>query len=157
MRIGLGFDVHRFVEGRPLFLGGVEIPFNKGLLGNSDGDVLIHAVADAILGAIAEGDIGTHFPDTDMNIKGIQSGKILAAAAELIKKKGYNIQNLDAVVITEEPKIHRYRKTIISSLAEILGIDQGSISVKGKTTEGLGFTGRKEGIAAEAVVLLTKS
>lgn len=157
MRIGLGFDVHRFVEGRPLFLGGVEIPFNKGLLGHSDGDVLIHAVADAILGAIAEGDIGTHFPDTDMNIKGIQSGKILAAAAELIKKKGYNIQNLDAVVITEEPKIHRYRKTIISSLAEILGIDQGSISVKGKTTEGLGFTGRKEGIAAEAVVLLTKS
>ncbi len=156
MRIGLGFDVHRFVDGRPLFLGGVEIPFNKGLLGHSDGDVLIHAVSDAILGAISEGDIGAHFRDTDMSIKGIQSGKILSFCSELMKKKGYRIHNLDAVVITEEPKISVYRTSIIASLAEILGIDQDLVSVKGKTTEGLGFTGRREGIAAEAVVLLEK-
>ncbi|HEX2967290.1 MAG TPA: 2-C-methyl-D-erythritol 2,4-cyclodiphosphate synthase [Syntrophorhabdaceae bacterium] len=157
MRIGLGFDVHRFVDGRPLFLGGVHIPFSKGLLGHSDGDVLIHAVSDAILGAISESDIGTHFPDSDMSIKGIQSSKILAAARELMKKRGYRIQNLDTVLITEEPKIYTYRQPIIASLAEILEVDKGLINVKGKTTEGLGFTGRREGIAAEAVVLLVEA
>jgi 2-C-methyl-D-erythritol 2,4-cyclodiphosphate synthase len=157
MRIGIGYDVHRLVEGRRLFLGGVEVPFDKGLLGHSDGDVLIHAICDAILGAISEGDIGVHFSDSDESIKGIESFKILTHVRELVKKKGYRIVNIDAVVITEEPKISLYREKIKSRLAEILEIDVTSLSVKGKTSEGLGFTGRKEGIAVQAVVLLEKA
>jgi 2-C-methyl-D-erythritol 2,4-cyclodiphosphate synthase len=157
MKIGIGYDVHRLVEGRRLFLGGVEIPFNKGLLGHSDGDVLIHAICDAMLGAISEGDIGVHFPDSDESIKGIDSVKILAYVLELTKKKGYRIVNIDAVIIAEEPKVSPYRETIKVRLSEILGIDITSVSVKGKTTEGLGFTGRKEGIAVQAVALLEKT
>jgi 2-C-methyl-D-erythritol 2,4-cyclodiphosphate synthase len=157
MRIGIGYDVHRLVEGRRLFLGGVEVPFDKGLLGHSDGDVLIHAISDAILGAISEGDIGIHFPDSDESIKGIESVKILTHVWELAKKKGYRIANIDAVIITEEPKVSPYRERIKARLAEILEIDIASVSVKGKTTEGLGFTGRKEGIAVQAVVLLEKT
>jgi 2-C-methyl-D-erythritol 2,4-cyclodiphosphate synthase len=157
MRIGIGYDVHRLVEGRRLFLGGVEVPFDKGLLGHSDGDVLIHAISDAILGAISEGDIGIHFPDSDESIKGIESVKILTHVRELAKKKGYGIINIDAVIITEEPKVSPYRERIKARLAEILEIDIASVSVKGKTTEGLGFTGRKEGIAVQAVVLLEKT
>ena len=156
MKIGIGYDVHRLVEGRRLFLGGVEVPFNKGLLGHSDGDVLIHAICDAMLGAISEGDIGVHFPDSDESIKGIESVKILAHVLELTKKKGYRIVNIDAVIIAEEPKVSPYRETIKVRLSEILGIDIASVSVKGKTTEGLGFTGRKEGIAVQAVALLEK-
>jgi 2-C-methyl-D-erythritol 2,4-cyclodiphosphate synthase len=156
MRIGIGYDVHRLVEGRRLFLGGIEIPFNKGLLGHSDGDVLIHAICDAILGAISEGDIGVHFPDSDESIKGIESVKILVYVLELTKKKGYRIVNIDAVIIAEEPKVSSYRKKIMTRLSEILEIDITSVSVKGKTTEGLGFTGRKEGIAVQAVALLEK-
>jgi len=156
MRIGIGYDVHRLVEGRQLFLGGVEIPFDKGLLGHSDGDVLIHAMCDAILGAISEGDIGVHFPDSDESIEGIESVKILTYVQELTKKKGYRIVNIDSVIITEEPKISPYREKIKARLAEILEVDITSVSVKGKTTEGLGFTGRKEGIAAQAVALLEK-
>jgi 2-C-methyl-D-erythritol 2,4-cyclodiphosphate synthase len=156
MRIGIGYDVHRLVEGRQLFLGGIEIPFDKGLLGHSDGDVLIHAICDAILGAISEGDIGVHFPDSDESIKGIESVKILAYTRELATKKGYEIVNIDAVVIAEEPKVSPYREKIKVRLSEILGIDITSVSVKGKTTEGLGFTGRKEGIAVQAVALLEK-
>lgn len=156
MRIGIGYDVHRLVEGRRLFLGGVEVPFDKGLLGHSDGDVLIHAISDAILGAISEGDIGIHFPDSDESIKGIESVKILTHVRELARKKGYNIVNIDAVIITEEPKVSLYRERIKARLAEILEIDIASVSVKGKTTEGLGFTGRKEGIAVQAVALLEK-
>ena len=157
MKIGIGYDVHRLVEGRRLFLGGVEVPFNKGLLGHSDGDVLIHAICDAILGAISEGDIGVHFPDSDESIKGIESVKILAYVRELTKKKGYRIVNIDAVIIAEEPKVSPYREKIKARLAEILEIDITSVSVKGKTTEGLGFTGRKEGIAVQAVALLEKT
>lgn len=156
MRIGIGYDVHRLVEGRRLFLGGVEVPFDKGLLGHSDGDVLIHAISDAILGAISEGDIGIHFPDSDESIKGIESVKILTHVRDLARKKGYNIVNIDAVIITEEPKVSLYRERIKARLAEILEIDIASVSVKGKTTEGLGFTGRKEGIAVQAVALLEK-
>jgi 2-C-methyl-D-erythritol 2,4-cyclodiphosphate synthase len=156
MRIGIGYDVHRLVEGRRLFLGGIEIPFDKGLLGHSDGDVLLHAICDAILGAISEGDIGVHFPDSDESIKGIESVKILVYVLELTKKKGYRIVNIDAVIIAEEPKVSPYRKKIMTRLSEILEIDITSVSVKGKTTEGLGFTGRKEGIAVQAVALLEK-
>ena len=156
MRIGIGYDVHRLVEGRQLFLGGVGIPFDKGLLGHSDGDVLIHAMCDAILGAISEGDIGVHFPDSDESIEGIESVKILTYVQELTKKKGYRIVNIDSVIITEEPKVSPYREKIKARLAEILEVDITSVSVKGKTTEGLGFTGRKEGIAAQAVALLEK-
>lgn len=156
MRIGIGYDVHRLVEGRRLFLGGVEIPFDKGLLGHSDGDVLIHAICDAILGALSEGDIGVHFPDNDESIRGIESVKILVYVRELAKKKGYRAVNIDSVIITEEPKVSPYRGKITARLAEILEMDIASVSIKGKTTEGLGFTGRKEGIAAQAVVLLEK-
>jgi len=156
MRIGIGYDVHRLVEGRRLFLGGLEVPFCKGLLGHSDGDVLIHAICDAILGAISEGDIGVHFPDSDESIKGIESVKILTYVRELAKKKGYRIVNIDSVIIAEEPKISPYREKIRQRLVEILEIDIGSVSIKGKTTEGLGFTGREEGIAVQAVALLEK-
>lgn len=157
MRIGIGYDVHRLVEGKRLFLGGVEVPFDKGLLGHSDGDVLIHAICDAILGALSEGDIGVHFPDSDESIKGIESVKILTYVRELANEKGYRIVNIDSIIITEEPKVSPYRAKIKARLAEILGIDTTSVSVKGKTTEGLGFTGKKEGIAAQAVVLLEKT
>jgi 2-C-methyl-D-erythritol 2,4-cyclodiphosphate synthase len=157
MKIGIGFDVHRLVEGRRLFLGGVEVSFYKGLLGHSDGDVLIHAICDAILGAISEGDIGVHFPDSDESLKGIESVKILAYVLELTKQKGYRIVNIDAVIIAEEPKVSPYREKIKARLAEVLEIDITSVSVKGKTTEGLGFTGRKEGIAVQAVALLEKT
>lgn len=157
MKIGIGFDVHRLVEGRRLFLGGVEVPFYKGLLGHSDGDVLIHAICDAILGAISEGDIGVHFPDSDESLKGIESIKILAYVLELTKQKSYRVVNIDAVIIAEEPKVSPYREKIKARLAEVLEIDITSVSVKGKTAEGLGFTGRKEGIAVQAVALLEKT
>jgi 2-C-methyl-D-erythritol 2,4-cyclodiphosphate synthase len=156
MRIGIGYDVHRLVEGRRLFLGGVEVPFHKGLLGHSDGDVLIHAICDAILGALCEGDIGVHFPDSDESIKGIESVKILAYVRELARKKGYGIVNIDCVIITEEPRVSPYRERMRERLARILEIDIASVSIKGKTTEELGFTGRREGIAAQAVTLLEK-
>jgi len=157
MRIGIGYDVHRLVEGRRLFLGGVVVPFDKGLLGHSDGDVLIHAICDAILGALSQGDIGVHFPDSDESIKGIESVKILTYVRELTKQRGYRIVNIDAVIIAEEPKVSPYREEIMARLAKVLEIDIACVSVKGKTTEGLGFTGKKEGIAAQAVVLLKKT
>ena len=157
MRVGVGYDVHQLVEGRRLFLGGIEIPFHKGLLGHSDGDVLIHAICDAVLGAIGEGDIGTHFPDSDNAIKGIESAKILLHITSLARKKGYTIINIDAIVVTQEPKIAPIRDKIRKSLATIIGIDADRISIKGKTTEGLGFVGRREGIEVHAVALLEKS
>ena len=157
MRIGVGYDVHQLVEGRKLFLGGIEIPFHKGLLGHSDGDVLIHAICDAVLGAINEGDIGTHFPDTDTSIKGIESTKILLHVASLAHKKGYTVVNIDAIVAAEEPKIAPIRDAIRKSLATIIGIGADQISIKGKTTEGLGFVGRKEGIEVYAIALLEKT
>lgn len=157
MRIGTGYDAHRLVAGRRLILGGVEIPSDKGLLGHSDGDVLIHAICDAILGAISEGDIGIYFPDSNKSIEGIESVQILTYVKELVKKKGYRIINIDTVVIAEEPKILPYREKIVTKLAKMLEIDKTFVSIKGKTTEGLGFTGRKEGIAAQAVALLEKA
>jgi len=156
MRVGIGYDVHRLVEGRKLFLGGVEIPFNKGLLGHSDGDALIHAICDALLGAISEGDIGQHFPDSDQSIKGIESRNILVFVGGLLKEKGFKIVNIDAVVVAEAPKILPYRKIMIETISNILQIDPAQVGLKGKTTEGLGFAGRKEGIAVHAVALVEK-
>jgi 2-C-methyl-D-erythritol 2,4-cyclodiphosphate synthase len=153
MRVGIGYDVHPLVKGRKLFLGGIEIPFYKGLLGHSDGDVLLHAICDALLGAISEGDIGVHFPDSDESIKGIESINILSYVAGLLKKKGFRVINIDAVVVAEEPKIYPHRKSICEKIAGVLEIEAGQVGIKGKTTEGLGFTGRKEGIAAYAVAL----
>jgi len=154
MRVGIGYDVHRLVGGRKLFLGGIEISFHKGLQGHSDGDVLLHAICDALLGAISEGDIGIHFPDTDESIKGIESINILSYVARLLKEKGFRVINIDVVVAAEEPKIYPYRKLICEKIAGILDIEAGQVGIKGKTTEGLGFTGRKEGIAAYAVALV---
>jgi 2-C-methyl-D-erythritol 2,4-cyclodiphosphate synthase len=154
MRVGIGYDVHSLVNGRKLFLGGIEIPFYKGLLGHSDGDVLLHAICDAILGAISEGDIGMHFPDSDEKIKGIESINILAYVAGLLKKKGFRVVNIDAVLVAEEPKIYPHRKNICENIASVLGIEADQVGLKGKTTEGLGFTGKKEGIAAYAVSLV---
>jgi 2-C-methyl-D-erythritol 2,4-cyclodiphosphate synthase len=157
MRVGVGYDVHQLVEGRKLFLGGLELPFHKGLLGHSDGDVLIHAICDALLGAIGEGDIGTHFPDNDNSIKGIESVKILHHVVDLVHKKGYAIVNIDAVVAAQEPKIAPIRDAMRKNIAAIVGIGDDRISIKGKTTEGLGFVGKKEGIEVYAVALLENS
>ncbi len=154
MKVGLGFDVHAFAEGRKLILGGLHIPFEKGLLGHSDGDVLLHAISDAILGAIADGDIGFHFPDTDPAIKDIDSSRILTYAAERARARGFSIVNMDAVVICETPRIAPYRDRLRERIASLLSIDAGAVSVKGKTAEGLGFLGKGDGIAAQAVCLL---
>jgi 2-C-methyl-D-erythritol 2,4-cyclodiphosphate synthase len=157
MRIGFGFDVHAFLEGRKLFLGGVEIPYEKGLAGHSDGDVLIHAISDAILGAAAEDDIGVHFPDTDPAIAGIAGERILAHVTALVVEKGFHIVNVDTVIVCERPKVQPHREAIRERIASILGIGKDRVSVKGKTTERLGFTGREEGIAAYAVCLLERT
>jgi 2-C-methyl-D-erythritol 2,4-cyclodiphosphate synthase len=154
MRVGIGYDVHPLVEGKKLFLGGIEIPYSKGLLGHSDGDVLIHAICDAILGAISEGDIGVHFPDSDESIRGINSIKILSYVMELVKKKGVKVVNVDAVIAAEEPKIHPHRELIRKNIAKILNVDIDMVGIKGKTKEGLGFVGKKEGIEVYAVALL---
>jgi len=154
MRIGIGYDVHLFAEGRKLFLGGVEIPYVKGLAGHSDADVLLHAISDALLGAIAEGDTGTYFPDSDPTCKDMESINILSFVHGLIKKKGCAIVNIDAIVVTEEPKIYPYRDTIRQRIAQILEIPIDRVSIKGKTAEGLGFVGKKEGIEVFAVALV---
>jgi len=156
MRVGLGFDVHRFADGRKLILGGVEIPFEMGLLGHSDADVLLHAITDAILGAMGEDDIGVHFPDTDAATEGIDSADILAKIAGLTANNGYRIVNVDSVLVAQRPKIAPYRAAMKERIAGILSIDREMVGIKGKTTEGLGFAGRGEGIAAHAVVLLEK-
>jgi 2-C-methyl-D-erythritol 2,4-cyclodiphosphate synthase len=154
MRIGFGYDAHVFAEGRALFLGGVHIAHDKGLLGHSDGDVLLHAVSDALLGAAGLQDIGAHFPNDDKSIEGIESGKILSRVAELVRSEGFEVVNVDAVVVCEEPKIQPYREEIREIIARVMAVDVGQINVKGKTTEGLGFAGKREGIAAYAVCLL---
>lgn len=154
MRIGLGYDVHRLVEGRKLYLGGLELSFHKGLLGHSDGDVLIHAISDAILGALGAGDIGTYFPDSDPSTEGIESSKILLRVVDLARQKGYRIVHIDTVVAAFEPKIAPVREKLRTNLARILGITEDRIGIKGKTTEGLGFVGREEGIEVFAVALL---
>lgn len=157
MQIGFGFDVHRIVEGRKLILGGVEIPFNKGLFGHSDADVLSHAIADALLGAAALGDIGKHFPDTDTSYKDISSLKLLRLTIELLRKKGFNIMNIDSTVVLENPKIAPYIRDMRENIANALGVRIEVISVKATTTEGLGFAGTGEGASAYAVVLIQKT
>ena len=153
-RIGTGFDTHRLTEGRDLIIGGVNIPYEKGLLGHSDADVLIHAVIDSLLGAASLGDIGTHFPDTDEKYKGISSMKLLSHTAELIKKAGYKIGNIDTTLIAQAPKMAPYIKEMEENMASALGIDVSQISVKAKSNEKMGFTGRGEGIEARAIALL---
>lgn len=156
MRIGMGYDVHRLTQGRKLILGGVEIPYEKGLLGHSDADVLLHAVMDALLGAAALGDIGKHFPDKDPKYEGISSLVLLKETGELLKERAYFIGNIDATVIAQRPKLAPYREQMRRNIAETLGIDVDQVSVKATTEEGLGFTGSGEGIAAQAVCLLEK-
>nr|WP_295971076.1 2-C-methyl-D-erythritol 2,4-cyclodiphosphate synthase [uncultured Bacillus sp.] len=155
-RIGQGFDVHQLTEDRPLIIGGITIPFEKGLLGHSDADVLLHTVADACLGAIGEGDIGQHFPDTDPAFKGADSGILMQAVWKLVKKKGYTLVNADCTIIAQKPKMAPYIGQMKDNLAQLLETDPENINVKATTTEKLGFTGRAEGIAAQAVVLLRK-
>jgi len=156
MRIGQGFDVHQLVEGRKLIVGGVDIPHGKGLLGHSDADVLLHAVSDALLGALALGDIGTHFPDTDPAYRGADSQTLLARVAGLVRAQGYAVRNLDATLIAQAPKMAPHAAAMRANIARCLAVDAERVSVKATTTEGLGFTGRGEGIAASAVVLLYK-
>ncbi len=154
MRIGMGYDVHRLTEGRPLIIGGVEIPYERGLLGHSDADVLLHAVMDAILGAAALGDIGKHFPDSDDAYKGISSMKLLEHVMKLIKEEGYQVGNLDATIIAQRPKMAGYIPDMRKNIAEVLHIPVSAVNVKATTEEGLGFTGEGLGIAAQAVCLL---
>jgi len=154
MRIGFGYDVHRFAENRELWLGGIKIPHHKGLDGHSDADVLIHAVCDALLGAAALGDIGHHFPDTDPDLIGIDSKILLTKTRDLLTASGYKIENIDSTIAAQAPKIASYIPDMRSILSELLGIGMDQVSVKATTTEKLGFEGREEGISAYAVVLL---
>ncbi|AEH46166.1 2-C-methyl-D-erythritol 2,4-cyclodiphosphate synthase [Parageobacillus thermoglucosidasius] len=155
-RIGQGFDVHQLVEGRPLIIGGVRIPYEKGLLGHSDADVLLHAVADACLGAIGAGDIGKHFPDTDERYKDADSALLLKQVWELVKRQGYKLVNLDCTVIAQKPKMAPHIEQMKENIAKLLEGESSQVNIKATTTEKLGFTGRGEGIAAQAVVLLQK-
>lgn len=155
-RIGNGYDVHKLVEGRKLILGGIEIPHNLGLLGHSDADVLVHAIMDGLLGALALGDIGKHFPDTDDKYKDISSIKLLKEVACLIKNKGYEVVNIDSIVAAEQPKLKPYIDEMRKQVAEAIGVEIEEISIKATTEERLGFTGREEGIKSYAVVLLKK-
>lgn len=155
MRVGHGFDAHRLIEGRPFVLGGVTIPFERGPLGHSDGDALTHAVCDALLGAAALGDLGAHFPDTDPQWKGVNSMTLLAAVHEQLVRHGWTIGNIDATVVVQAPKLAPHIAAMRDALAETLTLDIGKISVKAKTSEGMGYTGDGSGIAAYAVALLT--
>lgn len=156
-RTGIGYDIHRLIKGRELFIGGVEIPYHKGLLGHSDGDVLLHAICDALLGAVSEGDIGQHFPDSEPKYKGIASRELLIKVYELVKNKGYEINNIDTVIIAEEPMLSSYKKNIRQEIAEILSIKEDAVSIKAKTNEGLGEIGRKQAIASYTVVTVIKT
>jgi len=154
MRIGIGYDVHKLVEGRDLILGGVKINHEYGLLGHSDADVLVHAVMDALLGAAALGDIGKHFPDSDDKYKGISSIELLIKTGELLKQNNYSVGNIDSVIIAQSPKLSPYINEMVKNISHALNIDSDLVSVKATTTEKLGFTGRGEGIACEAVCIL---
>lgn len=156
IRIGHGFDVHAFAEGRKLIIGGVDIPHDRGLLGHSDADVLLHAICDALLGAAALGDIGKHFPDSDPRYKGIDSRKLLRHVVELLDGRGWKVGNVDATIIAQAPKMAPHIATMREHIAEEIGIAADQVNVKATTTERLGFTGREEGIAAEAVCLIEK-
>ncbi|AST95521.1 2-C-methyl-D-erythritol 2,4-cyclodiphosphate synthase [Niallia circulans] len=157
IRIGQGFDVHQLAEGRPLLLGGVHIPHPTGLLGHSDADVLLHTITDAALGAIGAGDLGKHFPDTDEAFKDADSKHLLSQAWQLVKNAGYTLGNVDCTVMAQKPKLAPYIEAMRKQIAELLETDVANVSVKATTTETLGFVGREEGIAAQAVILLKKA
>lgn len=154
MRVGFGYDVHSLVPNRPLILGGVRIPYLYGLQGHSDADVLLHAICDALLGAIAEGDIGRHFPDTDPQYRDIRSTLLLERVLTKVKEKGFHLLNVDATIVAQKPKLMDFIPRMVNEIAQILKIDTARINVKATTTEGLGFTGRGEGIATYAVALV---
>lgn len=156
MRVGMGYDVHRLTEGRDLILGGVKIPYEKGLLGHSDADVLIHAVMDALLGAAALGDIGKHFPDTDIKYKGISSISLLEHVARLLEEHQYIIENIDATIIAQRPKMRPHIEDMRKNIADALKISIEQVNIKATTEEGLGFTGTGEGISSQAICLLEK-
>lgn len=156
MRIGFGFDVHQMGEGEDLWIGGIQIPHTKGTIGHSDADVLLHAICDALLGAIALGDIGKHFPDTDATLRGIDSKILLAKVIELIQNKGYKVGNIDSTLCLEKPKILKYADEMRAVISGICKIDLNDVSIKATTNEKMGFIGREEGVAAYAVVLLEK-
>ena len=156
MRVGMVYDVHRLTEGRKLILGGVEIPYEKGLLGHSDADVLLHAVMDALLGAAGLGDIGKHFPDTDARYKGISSMKLLEETGNMLEEHLYIVENIDATIIAQQPKMRPHIEKMEQNIADALGIEASQVNVKATTEEGLGFTGAGEGISAQAVCLLEK-
>jgi 2-C-methyl-D-erythritol 2,4-cyclodiphosphate synthase len=154
MRVGFGYDVHALVSGRPLFLGGVEVPYLYGLQGHSDADVLLHAIGDALLGAIAHGDIGRHFPDTDLQYRGIRSTVLLKRVATMVREKGFHIVNVDSTLVAQKPKLSDVIPKMVQQIAEVLEIEPSRVNVKATTTEGLGFAGRGEGIAAYAIALV---
>lgn len=156
MRVGIGYDVHKLVEDRDLIIGGVKIDYDRGLLGHSDADVLTHALIDAIFGAMGEGDLGRHFPDTDPGFKGADSLKLLAYAKGLMDKRGYRLGNADCTIIAQAPKMAPHLSSMIDNFARVLDTDKTNINVKATTEEGLGFTGSKEGISSQAIVLLVE-
>lgn len=157
MRVGMGYDVHKLTEGRKLILGGVEIPYEKGLLGHSDADVLLHAIMDALLGAAALGDIGKHFPDTDSQYKGISSMCLLEHVAELLEEEGYIVENIDATIIAQKPKMRPFIDEMRQNIAAAMKVEVEQVNVKATTEEGLGFTGSGEGISSQAICLLEKA
>ena len=157
IRIGTGYDVHRLVDGRKLIIGGVNIPYEKGLLGHSDADVLLHAICDALLGAAGLGDIGKHFPDTDPRFKGISSIALLGEVCRLLGKAGYRVNNIDATIVAERPKMAPHVPTMIANIAAAVQVDARSVNVKATTTEGLGFAGKGEGIEAHAVCTIART
>lgn len=157
IRIGQGFDVHQLVEGRKCIIGGIDIPYEKGLLGHSDADVLLHAISDAILGALGQGDIGKHFPDTDPAYLDADSVKLLERVWELAKSMGYRLGNIDSTIIAQKPKMAPYIPQMVELIARVLEADPSQVNVKATTTEKLGFTGRGEGVAAQSVVILQKA
>ena len=156
MRIGQSIDIHQLVEGRKLILGGVEIPYEKGLKGHSDADVLLHAIIESIIGALGEGDIGKHFPDTDERYKGISSMILLEETYKLMNEKGYKIGNVDAIIMTEQPKMAPHIPQMRANMAKAMGINESQLNIKATTEEKLGFTGREEGIASQAICLLNE-
>ncbi len=157
MRVGFGYDVHPFVSGRPLILGGIQIPYLFGLKGHSDADALIHAICDALLGAIAEGDIGRHFPDTDPQYRDIKSTLLLKKVLAKVREKGFHLINIDATIVAQKPKLSDNIPRMVKEIANVLEIETERVNVKATTTEGLGFTGREEGIAAYAVALVQEN
>lgn len=156
MRVGIGYDVHKLVEERPLIIGGINIPYSKGLAGHSDADVLTHAIMDALLGSVGQGDIGRHFPDNDERYRGISSLKLLEQVQQIITHRGYQVNNIDAVIIAQAPRMAPHIEAMIAKLADVLQVDLDQVNIKATTTEKLGFTGREEGIAAQAVVTVSR-